>query len=167
MRKALSRPVVLAGACAGLLVLGLVAVLTLDPGGDSVEDVVPDGASIVARRPVGDATVLLVSDSGRFQVVVAHKERGGWFATRATPAPATASASWVATRGDGPVPALSAVYGRSVGQVVTVDWADGRTGEARSAPGDGFLIVRSGHQRSAKVTMRGGDGAVLAEVAGP
>ena len=161
------RPVVLAVGCAILFAAGVAAALVVDPGDDSVEDVVAENARIVARRPVDGATVLLVSERDRLRVVVAHKERGGWFASEADPAPAGASASWVATRGDGPVPALSAVYGRSVGQVVNVAWADGRTGEVTAAPGDAFLVVRAGHQRSSKVTMRGADGAVVAEVTGP
>lgn len=161
------RPLVLAVACAVLLVIALVALAVVDPGEDSVDAVIPDGARIVQRQQIDDANVLLVREGDRLQVVVAHKERGGWFATEVDPAPSTASAAWVATRGDGPVPALSAVYGRSVGTKVTVQWADGRTGEASAAAGDPFLIARPGHQRSRKVTMLGPDGAVVAEVSGP
>ena len=161
------RPIVLAAACALLLLVAVLALAAIDRGEDSVEDVVPEGARVVARRPVDGATVLLVARRDRLQVVVAHKERGGWFSTEVDPAPTTASASWVATRGDGPVPALSAVYGRSVGAEVSVGWDDGRTGVAQTTPGEPFLVVREGHRRSAKVTMRGADGAVLAEVSGP
>ena len=161
------RPLLLAVATGLLLVIALVALTVLEPGEDSVDAVVPDGARIVQRQRIDDANVLLVREGDRLQVVVAHKERGGWFATEVDPAPSTASAAWVATRGDGPVPALSAVYGRSVGTRVTVQWADGGSGEATSASGDPFLIVRAGHQRSQKVTMLGPDGAVVAEVTGP
>ena len=168
MRELLRRrPLLLAGACIVLLVTALIALAVIEPGEESIEAVVPDGARIVQRQPVDDADVLLVTEGDRLQVVVAHKERGGWFATEVDPAPATASAAWVATRGDGPVPALSAVYGRSVGTRVTVQWADGANGEAAAATGNPFLIVRAGHQRSQKVTMLGPDGSVVAEVSGP
>ena len=161
------RPLLLAVACIVLLVVALIGLAVIEPGEDSVEAVVPDGAHIVQRQRVDDANVLLVREGDRLQVVVAHKERGGWFATAVDPAPSTASAAWVATRGDGPVPALSAVYGRSVGTRVTVQWADGGNGEVTAATGDPFLIVRAGHQRSQKVTMLGPDGSVVAEVSGP
>lgn len=161
------RPLLLAIACAVLLIVALVALAVVEPGGDSVDAVVPDGARIVRRQRIDDANVLLVSEGDRLQVVVAHKERGGWFATEVDPAPPTASAAWVATRGDGPVPALSVVYGRSVGTRVTVQWADGASGAANAATGDPFLIVRPGHQRSQKVTMLGPDGSIVAEVTGP
>lgn len=162
------KPAVLAGACALLLVVAIFALVVAETGEDSIDAVVPAGARVVARRPVVDgATVLLVSRRDRLQIVVAHKERGGWFATEVDPAPAGASASWVATRGDGPVPALSAVYGRSVGTDVAVEWADGRNDTTQAAAGEPFLVVREGHRRSARVTMKGADGAVVAEVAGP
>ena len=167
MRALVRKPVVLAGACALLFVAALLALTFADAGEGSLEDVVPAGARVVARRPVDGVTVLLVSRRDRLQVVVAHKERGGWFATRVDPAPAGASASWIATRGEGPVPALSAVYGRSVGTDVAVDWADGRSDTTRAEAGDPFLVVREGHRRSVKVTMKGADGTVVAEVAGP
>ena len=161
------RPLLLAAASAVLLLVALVALAVVEPGEDSVDAVVPDGARIVGRQRIDDANVLLVREGDRLQVVVAHQERGGWFATEVDPAPSTASAAWVATRGDGPVPALSAVYGRSVGTRVTVQWADGGSGEANAASGEPFLIVRAGHQRSQKVTMLGPDGSVVAEVTGP
>lgn len=168
MREVLwRRPLLLAVASGLLLVAALVALAVVEPGEDSVDAVVPDGARVVGRQRVDEANVLLVKEGDRLQVVVAHKERGGWFATEVDPAPSSASAAWVATRGDGPVPALSAVYGRSVGTRVTVQWADGGSSEATAASGDPFLIVRPGHQRSQKVTMLGPDGAVVAEVSGP
>ena len=160
-------PRVLLGAVVLLLLAALVGLASLPAGADSAAGVVPPGRRVAASAPVAGARVLLLSDAGRLNVLVAYKGDKGWHGIGVDPAPRGSLAAWTATRGGQGVPALSAVYGRADGGHVRVKWADGRVAETTTASDGTYLLARPGHVRSSSVSVLGDDGAVLTEVEGP
>jgi hypothetical protein len=166
----LDRPVtvrVLAAASAVLLVVSLIGLASLPAGASSPRGVVPDGRRVAASTSVRGVRVMVLSSSGRLNLLVAYEGEKGWHGVEVDPAPRNAVAAWAATQGAGDVPALSAVYGRAEGARVRVEWADGETAEAPAATDGTYLVARPGRVRSEHVTVLGGDGAVLTEVDGP
>jgi hypothetical protein len=161
-------PRLLLGLAAGaLFVASLIGLTTLPTGADSAADVVPPGSRTTASVPVEDARVLLVERGGRAHIVVAYRRDEGWHAVNVPPPPAGSAAAWAATRGGSGVPALSAVYGKTDGAKVKVEWADGKTADATVGSDHTYLVVRPGHVRSKSVSVLGADGALLSTVEGP
>lgn len=151
-----------------LFVASLVALVTLPTGASSADAVVPKGARVAAREPVGSARVLLLSQGKQLRLLVAYERDEGWHGAEVAAPPADAAAAWAATRGGAGVPALSAVYGRTdTGARVKVTWADGQIGESLVRPDRTFLVVRPGHARSGSVAILGADGAVISTIEGP
>jgi hypothetical protein len=156
-----------AAVVAGLAVFSaLVLLASLPTGTDDVDGVVPDGARLVTRSPVEDAWVLLLADSGRLRIQVAYDGPKGWLGVLLDHQPDDVVAARSATSGAGPVPALTALYGRAGGDRVLVHWADGRSQEVETEPDGSWLAVRSGVVESERVEVRDG-GATVVEVAGP
>jgi hypothetical protein len=158
----------LAVAIALLIGAGLVAVASLPTGSASPEAAIDPGGRVAASVRVDDARVLLVSRSGRLEVVVAYKGQKGWLAAPLDPAPAGTVAAWTGTSGTGDerVPALAAVFGRTDGSRVRVRWSDGRTTSVETAVDGTYLAARPGRIGSARVDVLDGRRTVLT-VEGP
>jgi hypothetical protein len=154
-------------AIAVVLGAALVGVATLPTGAARADAVAPSGTRVAGRDRVGDAQVLLVSDGGRLQVVVAYRDDKGWFGVPVTPPPRDAAVAWTATKGSGRIPALSSVYGRVDGVTVEVRWRDGRVDRTETATDGTFVIARPGRARSATVLVRAANGDVAERVEGP
>ncbi len=161
MRKAL------AFAVAALLAAALVGLASLPTGASRADAVAPSNSRVAGRASVGDAQVLLLSKAGHLRVVVAYRDDKGWFGVPVTPPPSDAAVAWTATRGSGPVPALSSVYGRVDGATVDVRWADGRVSRTSTATDGTFVVARRGRVRSTALLVRGAAGDVVARVSGP
>jgi hypothetical protein len=153
-------------AAAVLLGAGLVAFASYPTGTARPDGVVRGGARVAAADRVGDVWVMLVSDQGRLGVVVAYNEGKGWLGVRLAPAPGRGIASYATTPGSGPIPALSAVFGRVDGGPgqVRVRWADGRDQQAMVAVDGTYLVTRPGRVRGHDVRAVDEGGGVLAEV---
>jgi hypothetical protein len=152
-----------------LLVAGVVGLITTPSGASSPAGTVGGSARITARASVGAARLLLVTEGGRLQLVVAHRRHGDWFGVQVDRPPADSAAAWAATRGGGGVPPLSAVYGRAqqAGAAVRVTWTDGRGSDVVPAKDGSWLVAREGHVRSRQVTVTDAAGAVLSDIKGP
>lgn len=157
----------LAVAVGVVLAAALVGLAALPTGAPHAEAVVPPDSRVAGTAVVDGARVLLVSKAGRLRVVIAYRGDKGWFGARATAPPAHTAVAWTATRGAGPVPALSAVYGRVTGATVQVQWADGRASRAVTATDGTFVTARAGRVRARAVLVRGANGDVVERVAGP
>lgn len=156
-----------AGVLVGFAVFAsLVLLASLPTGGDDPADVVPDGARLAAQAPVDDAHVLLLSESGRLRVQVAYRDTKGWLAASLGQRGDDVVAARTSTAGGGPVPALTAVFGRPPGDQVTVTWADGKVDEAVVESDGAFLVARAGVHDSESVVVRR-DGEIVVEVPGP
>lgn len=155
-------------AAAALLVASVVGFVAQPSGAASADDVVPDGARVVARAPVGNARVMVLARGSQRVLLVAYERDEEWHKVEVAPPPRRSAAAWAATRGGHGVPALSAVYGRTDADVVRVEWSDGRTTPDMTARPDGtFLVTRRGHVRSKSVMMLAADGTVVSTVDGP
>jgi hypothetical protein len=154
-------------AAAGLLVVALIGLASLPTGASTATGTVPDGSRLASSTRVEDVRVMVLSNGGRLNLLVAYEGDKGWHGVEVEPAPRGAVAAWAATRGAGDVPALSAVYGRADGARVRVRWADGRTDDATTESDGTYLIARTGRVRSDHVTVLGEDGAAVTEVDGP
>jgi hypothetical protein len=155
-------------AAAALVVASVVGLVALPTGAASADDVVPEGARVVARAPVGGARVMVVAQGARRRLLVAYQRDDKWHKVEVAPPPARSAAAWAATRGGRGVPALSAVYGRTEADLVRVEWADGRdVADVKARPDGTFLVTRAGHVRSKSVTMLASDGTVLSTIEGP
>lgn len=155
-------------ASAALLVASVVGVVAQPSGAASADDVVPDGARVAARAPVGDARVMVLARGSQRVLLVAYERDDEWHKVEVAPPPARSAAAWAATRGGRGVPALSAVYGRTEADIVRVEWADGgNTPDVTARPDGTFLVARPGHVRSKSVMMLAADGTVVSTVDGP
>lgn len=165
-RPGVSRGLVgwLGGATALVLVVGLVAVGGFPTGHPSPEDVVAPGARLAARAPVDDVHVLLTVEAGELVALVAYEDDKGWLAVDLEPVPAGTAAAWAATGGDGPVPALSTVYGRAPGAAVRVEWADGEASLVRTARDGAYVVARDGRFEVDRVEVLDDDGELVLEV---
>lgn len=152
-----------AGLIATLLVVALVFVASLPTGADSPEGTVPRDARVAASATVDDVEVLLVSTGGRLSVHVAYEGPKGWLAAELSPAPAHTWAAWAGSAGDGPVPPLAVVYGRSPADRVVVRWVDGEEGAADVASDGLYLAVRPQRVEAAGVAFFDDAGALVAE----
>jgi hypothetical protein len=159
----------LGAVVAVLLVAGVVGLASIPSGASSPAGTVSNSARITARTSVGAARLLLVTEGGRLQLVVAHRRHGDWFGVPVDRPPADSAAAWAATRGGGGVPPLSAVYGRAqrAAAGVHVTWTDGRASDIVPARDGSWLVAREGHVRSRQVTVTDAAGAVLSDIKGP
>ncbi len=140
-------------AAVGLLLLGdVVALAALPSGARKLEGVLPEGNRVVLTRTLSGVRVIVVERGENLRLVVAYKQRGRWRSVHVDPAPAGSNAAWAATRGAGPVPAFSAVYGRAPGDKIVVRWQDKEVTE--TVPVNGvYLAVRRGHVRPEGVDL--------------
>jgi hypothetical protein len=160
----------LGAAITVVLAAALVALGSLPTGSRTLDGVVPAGARVAGRVPIGDAQVLLLSESGRrLAVLVAYRDAKGWFGVRVDSPPRNAVVAWASTAGATArhVPALSVVYGRTGAAQVRVRWRDGREGSVRPGSDGTFVLARAGQYRSSSVELQGADGATISSVSGP
>jgi hypothetical protein len=152
---------------AALLLAGLIVVAGTPTGAAGVRGVVPEDGRLIADRPLGGVHVLLVSRNGPLQVIVAYRGEKGWLGLHVPEARAGAQVAWTATDGRGPVPALSALYGRVNGTGVIARWSDGATERIALGADGAFLAVRRGAVRPSSLSVLGPGGTVIREVPGP
>lgn len=153
-----------AGAAVLVAVSGLVVVAALPTGASSAAAVVADGLRIAATASVDDAEVLVATDGRQPRAVLAYRGPKGWLGAELGRAPRGAAAAWATTEGEGPVPAVSVVFGRADGDRVEVRWVDGTTTTAVPSADGHYVAVREGSDAPATVTVRRG-GEVVDEVA--
>lgn len=134
----------MASVSAVLLVVALVAVAGFPTGQASADRLVRKGARLAAQAEVEGVKVLMTVDSGKLAAMVAYQGDKGWLGVDLEPVPADTVAAWAATDGDGPVPALSAVYGRASGVQVQVLWADGAIDVVATARDGSYVMARPG-----------------------
>lgn len=153
------------GAVAGLLLaVGLAAVASFPTGAPGPTRLLPPGARLAASAPVDGVRVLLTVQGGELVGVVAWKGEKGWHGIDLDPVPGSTAAAWSTTAGEGPVPALSVVYGRAPGRVVGVGWADGRRASVRTEEDGSYVVARPGRHRVARVTVADERGREVLEV---
>ncbi len=157
----------LGGGALSVLFVALVWLASLPTGAGSPEATVGEGSRLAARATVGDVEVLVIASGGALSVQVAYPSPKGWLSARLPAAPSTAVAAWAATVGQGPIPALSVIYGRAPGASVEVEWADGERTSVRPRRDGVYVAVRNRRVASARVIVRDDDGAIVAEVDGP
>lgn len=144
-----------------LLVVALVAFAGFPTGERSPAALVSDGARLATRADVADVEVLVTVKAGELVAVVAYEGEKGWLGIDLEPVPAGTAAAWAATDGDGPVPALSMVYGRATGDRVSVAWADGRSSAVTPERDGSYVAAREGRQSVEKVIVFDGEQVVL------
>jgi hypothetical protein len=157
----------LAASIAIVLAAALVGLAALPTGATRADAIAPVSSRVAGSVPLGDVRVVLLSDGGRLRIAVAYRDDKGWFSVRGTTPPGDAAVAWTATRGGGPVPPLSAVYGRAEGATVEVRWVDGRVSRTTPATGGTFVVARRGHVRSQVLLVRAANGDVTDRVEGP
>jgi hypothetical protein len=108
-----------------------------------------------------------VSRHGALSAHVAYESAKGWLDLGLPSAPTGAVAAWAGTGGRGPIPALSAVYGRAPGSTVEVLWTDGTETSVRTQSDGVYLTARSGQVRAAHVKVLAEDGTTTLEIDGP
>jgi hypothetical protein len=136
---------ILIGVVAALLVGDVVALAALPSGSRTLAAVIPEGNRVLLSSSLGAVRVLVTDGSNNnLRLLVAYKQHKRWHSVKVDPAPAGSNAAWAATKGAGPVPAFSAVYGRSEVPKVVVRWSDATTTEVVPAKGV-YLAVRRGH----------------------
>jgi hypothetical protein len=129
----------------GVLLAGdLVGLVALPSGARHLSGVIPEGNRVIVSRSLGTVRVLVLEHGKDLRLLVAYKEHRRWHSVKVDPAPATSNAAWAATKGAGPVPAFSAVYGRTDVARVVVRWSDGKTSDVVPVKG-AYLAVRRGH----------------------
>lgn len=155
-------------ASALLLAVGLAALASVPTGAARVSGVLPGDARVAVQERIGAVQVLVASRPAGLVLVVAHHEAKGWFGTEAARVPARTPAAWAQTPGAGPVPALSAVYGRAAAGVrlVRVQWSDGAVTERAPASDGTYLAARPGRTGAGVVRFLDASGAVVSEVTG-
>lgn len=156
------RIVVWAGAVAGLLlVVALVAVAGFPAGEPSPADLVASDARLAARAPIEDVHVLLTVSGGELVTIVAYEDDKGWLGVDLEPVARETPAAWAATSGEGPVPALSTVYGIAPGERVRVDWSDGETTRIDTERDGAYVVARPERVEVDRVVVRDGGETVL------
>ena len=157
----------LLGIAASVVVVGLTWLASVPTGADSAAATIGDGSRLAATAPLDDVEVLIAASGGALSVHVAYSTPKGWLSVRLPAAPSTAVAAWAATDGNGPIPALSVVYGRANGAEATITWADGEQSTATLGTDGVYVAVRAERVASEHVSIRGADGSSVVEVDGP
>ncbi len=155
------------GAALSALFVALVLLASFPTGSDSAARTVPGGARLAASANAADVEVLVISTHGDLAVQVAYRGPKGWLSTSLPAAPTDTIASWTGTKGTGPIPALSVVYGRAPGTKVTVEWADGERTTVTTKSDGVFVAVRDSYLRSRSVSVFDDAGATVLEIEGP
>lgn len=150
-----------AAGVALVLVVGLVALAGFPTGEPTPEDVVPPSARLAARTEVAGVHVLMAVDSGDLVGMVAYDGDKGWLSVDLDPVGGSTPAAWASTAGNGPVPALSAVYGRAPGDRVSIEWTDGAVDTVATERDGAYVVAREGQVEVARVVVTDGDGVVL------
>lgn len=150
-----------AAGVAVLLVVGLVAVAGFPTGEPTPEDVVAPSARLAAQTEVAGVHVLVAVDSGDLVGMVAYDGEKGWLSVALDPVDGSTPAAWASTAGNGPVPALAAVYGRAPGDRVTVEWADGAVDTVATERDGAYVVGREGQTEVDRVVVIDGDDVVL------
>jgi hypothetical protein len=143
---------ILIGIVVALLVGDAIALAAVPSGSKHLADVIPKQVKVLATQRIGGAHVMLVSRKTTLSLVVAYREHSRWHSVKVEPAPTSSSAAWAPTKGAGPVPAFSAVYGRAPGAKVEVHWHDGQVTSAPVKDGV-YLTVRRGQIKPDQVTV--------------
>ncbi len=147
------------------LVVAVAAVLSIPAGAAQPAGTLPEGARLAASHTVGDLEVLVAVHEGRLLTVIAFPGRRGWHGVDLDPVPVATVAAVSATPGAGPVPPVTAVYGRVPGaEVVLVRWEDGTRDEVPPARDGTYVAAREGLIGVAGVRALAGDGPPVAEV---
>lgn len=157
------------GGIATLLFLALAVLASLPTGSDSAADAVAGGSRLAASTSVDgeDVVIQVLSGQGRLSVQVAYEGPKGWLGVGLAAVTDETVASWAATGGSGPVPALSIVYGRAPGDEVAVTWDDGDTSTVTTESDGTYVVARPGRHGSASVSISDADGSTVLEVDGP
>lgn len=154
-------------AVALLLAVALVAVAGFPTGDATPAAVAPPGARVAVDEPVAGVTgvhVLLTVEAGELTAIVAYDTDKGWLGVDLEPVPAGTVAAWAATRGEGPVPSLSAVYGRAPGTLVEIEWADDETTRVMTERDGAYVAARQGRVAVNRVVVLDDGGGVVMEV---
>jgi hypothetical protein len=157
----------LGGAALSALVIALVLLASLPTGDQSPARTVPSGSRLAASAAAGDVEVLIISKRGSLSAQVAYPSAKGWLSVPLRAAPSDAVAAWTGTEGSGPVPALSAVYGRVTGRTVEVVWSDGRRTTVRTTSDGVYVVARDRYVGSARVRVLDKAGKTVLEIDGP
>ena len=157
-----------AAALVGIvLVAGLLGAAAQPTGRATAEGVVGRAARVASRTDVADVAVLLTVERGDLALVVAYHRDKGWFGVPVDAVPAGAATAWTATRGGGPVPPLSAAYGRTEpNERVRVIWSDHRTATVAAARDGLWVVARGGRVELERVDHLAADGTVARTEAG-
>jgi hypothetical protein len=159
----------LGAAVVGLLATAIIAAASYPTGSPTLAGAVPTASRVAARGRVGDARVLLLSESRGLRLLIAYKSAKGWLGVDLEPTSSRAAATWSATSGSGDVPPLAVVYGRAPAEATQalVLWADGLRQPVTVALDGTFLAARAGRVRSLAVSMVSRNGSVVRQVPGP
>lgn len=150
-----------AAGAAVILAVGLVALAGFPTGEPTPQDVVPPSGRLAAQAQVGGVHVLVAVDSGELVGMVAYDGDKGWLSVDLDPVDGSTPAAWVSTAGNGPVPALSAVYGRTPGDRVRIEWADGAVDTVATERDGAYVVGREGQTEVDRVVVTDGDEVVL------
>lgn len=154
------------GVALSALLVGLVYVASLPTGTDSPERTVATGSRLAAQAAVDEVEVMVISSHGDLSVQVAYESAKGWLAAALPSAPANSIAAWTGTKGSGPIPALSAVFGRAPGTSLEIAWADGERTTVDTASDGVFLAVRDRYVIATLVRVLDASGATILEIEG-
>lgn len=150
-----------AAGIAVVLVVGLVALAGFPTGEPTPQGLVPPSGRLAAQTRVAGVHVLVVVDSGDLVGMVAYDGDKGWLSVDLDPVDGATPAAWASTAGNGPVPALSAVYGRAPGDRVSVEWADGVVDTVATARDGAYVVAREDQVEVDRVVAADGDDVVL------
>jgi len=142
-----------------VIVTGLVAIASQPTGAASPGATVHAGGRVAASAPIDRARVLLVAERGDLHLQVAYPTAKGWLTVVLAPVGGDTAVAWTSTSGKGPVPAFSAVYGRTDAARVEIAWSDGSAPTAVAVDAGTYLAVREGDARPLSVTAIDGSGA--------
>jgi hypothetical protein len=140
------------GAVVALLIGDAIALVAIPSGAKHFADVLPKGTHTLVTQHIGGARVVLVERNTALVLVVAYEQRSRWHSVTVDPAPTKSNAAWAPTKGSGPVPAFSAVYGRAPGAKVEVHWHDGQVTTVPTTGGV-YLTLRRGQVKPDQVVV--------------
>jgi len=152
------------GAALSVLVIALVLLASLPTGADSAARAVPEGARLATSATVGEVEVQVLSSHGALSVQVAYEGPKGWLAAALPAPPADGVVMWTGTRGQGPVPAFTAVHGRVPGVSVVVEWADGRRDTVETTSDGVFVAVRDRLLGASSIRVLDEAGTIVLEI---
>ncbi|MEX2293605.1 MAG: hypothetical protein WD691_07425 [Acidimicrobiales bacterium] len=147
-----------------VLLMALVLLASLPTGTDTAGRAVPEGARLAASIAAEDVEVQVISSQGMLSVQVAYPSAKGWLAAALASTPSDAVAAWTGTRGRGPIPALSVVYGRVPGSYVVIEWADGTRTRAPAERDGTFLAVRDRYVDATLLHVLDAAGTIVLEI---